>query len=209
MKHLTHLFAAGVILTIATSPAWALANSSAYSDLDLDACETLEHFEEGISLKCSGYQDYPVYFKEGDLRQSAIYGNADPLLLKDSFESFGPFNHVNTKIEWRINDAGTPLAAIHRWFIENTNPDTGEQDKASEGQVLVISRVARQDDKAGCVVGYVDALANENANELARKVADEEAVNFACGYNEPLWWGEREDKSGEPMRYIPDEFKIE
>jgi hypothetical protein len=32
-----------------------------------------------------------------------------------------------------------------------------------------------------CHVAYVDAIANRNANELARKAADESARSFTCG----------------------------
>ncbi len=32
-----------------------------------------------------------------------------------------------------------------------------------------------------CHVGYVDARANPDANELARKIADEHARAFKCG----------------------------
>jgi hypothetical protein len=36
-----------------------------------------------------------------------------------------------------------------------------------------------------CHIGYVDALANANANELARKIADERAASFHCNADEP------------------------
>ena len=32
-----------------------------------------------------------------------------------------------------------------------------------------------------CHVGYVDARANPDANEVARKIADEKARTFKCG----------------------------
>ena len=47
-----------------------------------------------------------------------------------------------------------------------------------------------------CHVAYVDVQANPNANELARKAADEIARNFKCGKDEVkmigdsgrAWW---------------------
>ena len=51
----------------------------------------------------------------------------------------------------------------------------------TEGQVLVVTKIAPG---ATCHVAYVDALANPDANELARKAADEKAVDFDCE-NEP------------------------
>ncbi len=203
----TAVLAGGFYALLACS---ALANSSTYTDLDFDSCEKISEYEDGAQIKCTGYQDYPVYLKEGDLRQAVIFGKVDQLLIDEGFESFGQFNHVNTKIEWRLDDDGKPVAAILRWIIENANPDTGSVDGTNYGQVLVVSRVARGDgDGLSCVVGYVDALANDDANVLARNVADNEASDFACGYNEPMWWGERSEKAGQEMRYLPDGLKQE
>ena len=54
------------------------------------------------------------------------------------------------------------------------------------GQVLVVTRLGPG---ATCHVAYVDAQANSNANELARKAADETAQGFDCA-NEPEIIGE-------------------
>ncbi len=181
----------------------AFANSSTYTDLNLDQCEKITEYEDGVQLKCDGYGDYPVYLKEGDLRQAVLFGKVKQVLIDEAFESFGPFNHVNTKIEWRLDEQGKPIAAILRWFIENTNPETGAVDKDSTGQVLVVSSVA-DIDGVGCVVGYVDALDNPNANILARNIADYVAGGFSCAYNKPMWWGTRGEKAGQSMNYLPD-----
>jgi hypothetical protein len=194
---------------LAASAGFALANSSVYTDLDLKQCETISQDPDGGVLKCGGYEDYPVYFKEGDLRQSMLYGPAADDMVDEAFESFSAFNHVGTKIEWRLDGAGKPFAAIHRWFIDNTD-ETGATTPKTAGQVLVISHVANDPaDGVSCAVGYVDALANKDANEIARKVADDEALDFACGYQEPAWHGDRSDKASEPMRHLPDRLKVE
>ncbi len=203
----TVVLACGFYALLASS---VLANSSTYTDLVFDGCEKISEYEDGAQIKCAGYQGYHVYLKEGDLRQAVIFGKVDQLLIDEGFESFGHFNHVNTKIEWRLGDDGKPVAAILRWFVENENPDTGAVDGTNNGEVLVVSRVARgEGDGLSCVVGYVDALANGAANTLARNVADNEAGDFACGYNEPMWWGERSEKAGQEMRYLPDSLKQE
>jgi hypothetical protein len=44
--------------------------------------------------------------------------------------------------------------------------------------------VTRLPPGAVCHVAYVDVQANPNANELARKAADEIARNFKCGKDE-------------------------
>ena len=40
-----------------------------------------------------------------------------------------------------------------------------------------------------CHVGYVDARANPDANELARKIADENARTFKCGKDKAIVLG--------------------
>lgn len=180
----------------------AKANESAYSERNLDACKTLSQEDEGpsVTLECTGYKDLAVYFKEGDLRQSQAYGPISKAWLDEAFESFGPFNHTNAKIEWRIA-AGKPVATIVRWFV--SDPETTSDTDTRYGQVLVVSTIATAENPTSCVVGYVDALENKDANTLARKVADEEAHDFACGLNEPQWHGLRGKLAGEPVRHLP------
>lgn len=186
----------------------ALANESVYTDLNLDRCQTIAADDMGASMKCKGYKNYPIYFAEGDLRQSVLYGPVRAELIEGAFESFGAFNHINTKVEWRLDASGKPFAAILRWFIENVG-DTGMPTKAAEGQVLVVARVAQPDDGLSCVVGYVDALSNSNANELARQVADGEASNFACGVQEAMWTGKRGEKASEETHVWPEGLSVE
>jgi hypothetical protein len=187
----------------------SLANSSTYTKLDLDRCKKLSNYEAGGRMKCAGYKNYPVYFSEDDLRQSLRYGPAAKDLIEESFESFSQFNNVNLTIEWRLDSQGKPFAAIQRWFTDNPDPNTGASSPKNAGQVLVISRVAQPDDGLSCVVGYVDALANPDANDLARKLADDNAADFACGYTEPMWDGAKGPKAGTPVSNLPDRLKAE
>lgn len=186
----------------------AAANESVYTDLDLDRCQTIATDEMGASMKCKGYKDYPIHFAEGDLRQSVLYGPVRAELIEGAFESFAAFNHINTKVEWRLDASGKPFAAILRWFIENVG-DTGMPTKEAEGQVLVISRVAQPEDGLSCVVGYVDALSNPKANELARQVADGEASDFDCGFQEAMWIGKRGEKASEETHVWPEGLSVE
>lgn len=191
-------------VAIAASASAARANESAYTDRDLDACKTLsEASEEGesVSLQCAGYKGLPVYFKEGDLRQSIAYGPVSKAYIDEAFETFGPFNHTGTKIEWRLGAKSTPVATIVRWFV--ADPETSGEADSKTGQVLVVSTVATKDNPTSCVVGYVDALENKDANTLARAVADDESAGFACGMDEPQWHGKRGKLAGEPSRTLP------
>lgn len=162
----------------------------------------------GVSLKCDGYGEFPVYFKEGDLRQSVIFGKVDRELIEVAFESFSAFNRVNAKIEWRLNGAGTPVAAILRWFIENPGP-SGSPSPESTGQVLVISRVGTAAYPGSCFVGMVDAKATADANRVARQVADDIADTFDCGMQPPEWYGKRGDLTSERTFSWPEGYVVD
>jgi hypothetical protein len=54
-------------------------------------------------------------------------------------------------------------------------------DGSPKGQVLVVTKLDGID---ACHMAYVDALANPNANELARQAADN-GENFICTTDEP------------------------
>lgn len=200
---------AALAVPVALAAVPAYANSSVYTKLDLDHCKKLSVYEAGSRMKCQGYKSWPVYFLEDDLRQSLRYGPAAKDLIEESFESFSEFNNVNLTIEWRLDDQGTPFAAIQRWFTDNPDPNTGASSPKNAGQVLVVSRVAQPDDGLTCVVGYVDALANPNPNELARSLADDNARDFACGTAEPMWEGKKGQKAGNPVSNLPDRLKAE
>jgi len=185
----------------------ARSNDSAYTDLDLDACETLAEDLMGVSLKCKGYEGQPVYFKEGDLRQSVLFGRIDRELIEGAYESFAAFNRVNTKIEWRLDGRGQAFAAILRWFIENPG-QSGSPSPESTGQVLVISRVATPDYPGSCFVGMVDAKATPDANAVARRVADEVAKSFDCGMQPPQWYGKRGNLTSERTFSWPEGYIV-
>lgn len=204
MKQILSVGIIAVAAAFSASP--SLASESSYTDLDLDRCQTIAGDDLGATMSCPGLGDYPVYFKEGDLRQSVLFGKVDPRLVEGAFESFSAFNRVNTKIEWRHEGSGRPHAAILRWFIENPSADGGAPTKASTGQVLVVSKVAVDGHGSSCFVAMVDALANSDANLLARQAADEQAADFACGTQEPRWIGKRGEKSGERAYSWPEGY---
>jgi hypothetical protein len=171
--------------------------SSTYTNIDFQkTCKILEEIEEGesISMLCEGYQDYDIHFAEGDLRHAVRFG-----FLPDNdnvWQSFGQWNNIGETVEWRLHDT-KPVASILRWFITNMD-DNGSTDPARRGQVLVISRVGQPKDKQACIIGYVDALANKDANEVARKVADDLSKSFRCGTDTPRYHGTRGSLSGDP-----------
>ncbi|QLF68680.1 hypothetical protein FE840_003445 [Peteryoungia desertarenae] len=194
------------VLGLVAATTTVKASDSVYTDLDFDKCKTVMADDMGAQLTCPGFGDYPVHFKEGDLRQSLLYGKVAPQLIEEAFESFSAFNRVHTKLEWRLDSRGRPFAAIHRWYIENPGPDGSISDK-STGQVLVVSRVGQSERDASCFVALVDARANSNANELARQAADRWARDYECGMEPgPQWLGKRGNLTSERTFYWPEGF---
>ena len=150
--------------------------TSAYTNLNLETdCLVLDADDFGASWACPGYKGYPVHVSEGDLRFSIVYGfNIDQ---EPGGQTLGPFNELGDKLEWRLSNASgrwMPVATIVRYHIANA--ETGEND----GQVLVVTQLAEGN---SCHIAYVDARANSDANELARKAADG-AGDFDCAGDE-------------------------
>jgi hypothetical protein len=149
------------------------APHSAYTDLVLDKCRTLETFEDGMgaSLRCPGYRGFEVMVTEGDLRFYVGYGrHADNQCAMH--QTFGPFNTLGPKIEWRLEN-GQPFATILRWYL----------DKEGGGREswLVVTRL---DGDATCHVAYIEG-GMPGANERARDAADDRARSFSCYLDTP------------------------
>ena len=156
-----------------TAPAHAAFNS-AYTDINLDQCLVLDSDDFGTSWACPGYKGYPLMVSEGDLRFSLIYGFGAEVA---DGQTLGPFNHLGKKLEWRLSNAlgrWMPIATIVRYHT--ADPETGED----KGQVLVVTQLVEGN---SCHIAYIDALANPNANELAREAADK-AGSFECARDE-------------------------
>jgi hypothetical protein len=177
-------------LAALASPARAGAISSAYTDLDWKKdCVTYAEAKDGegdwADLACSGYRGYPVLIAYDDERESLFYGfpAAD---MTSVWESFTAFNASTGKVEWRIEtdgDVAVPFAAIHRRSVSNAdNPD-----KSTE--VLLVSKVAQPEAREGCTVGVVLATGNPQANDQARRIADEKARAFQCGKDQRVTIG--------------------
>ncbi len=180
----TRSYFLGILAVLAASGPVLAQNVSVYTDFNVTkGCVQLESNEVGGTWQCAGFGGYPVLLSEGDLRESVFYGHLGSWYSGEAWASFGPFNNAGNKIEWRLEKPDSaPFAAIQRWFT-----DTG--DGGPKSQVLVISKVGQPGVGEACVTGYVDALANKDANAIAQKVADERARAFKCRVEEPLWHG--------------------
>jgi hypothetical protein len=173
------------VLAALCLPVAAAEIKSEYTDIDFErSCSAFAQSDEtgdSVNLVCPGWRGYPVIFYEGDLRESIFYG-FPPSGAEPVWESFSAFNSAGPKIEWRIEVDGAkqvPIAAIQRWFV-NSDPEDSEK----KTEVLVVEKVGQIGVGEGCVIGLVVASGNPKANETARKIADEQAHDFACGADE-------------------------
>ncbi len=98
-----------------------------------------------------------------------------PVGVRPIGQTIGPFNNLGPKLEWRAaQQAGAePFATIVRYTYQKMTDD----GSYSNGQVLVVSRFRSGE---SCHVAYIDALANANANVMAREVADKYASGGEC-----------------------------
>jgi hypothetical protein len=111
------------------------------------------------------------------------------------FQTFAAFNEVTPRIEWRIETQGgrsAPFATIHRWAVDGAEGERTE--------VLVVSKVGQLEGRQGCTVGLVAASGYPEANEVARKLADERARGFACGTDKPVEIGHPPSFGGAGIR---------
>jgi hypothetical protein len=127
---------------------------------------------------CPGKNGLVVLISEDDLRETVSVGRNRLGASKEPAAQtwFGPFNSTTNTVEWRAAN-GRPYAIIQRWHIaDNSDPDKNGRPIAKP--MLAVTRLAPG---PVCHVAYVDVQANSDANELARKAADDFARAFKCG----------------------------
>jgi hypothetical protein len=176
-----------IISTLAllvVTPAAAQTAESVFTDFNTDQCRHLPGTveEDYGEWHCKGYGGIAVWMGAGDQRVMISFG---PRASREpaARQTLASFNGEGKRIEWRLS-GGTPFAAIMRWSTtkldDNYNP--------LHGEVLVVTRLPPG---AVCHVGYVDGLANKDAEALARKIADEHAQNFDCSRDKAFVLGDR------------------
>jgi len=184
IRNASTLFTAIALSLLSAGHATAQSPASRYITFDLDECEVVERYEEsaGIVLRCVGPQGFEFYAAEGDLR--FVFGYGPNGRQQRSFsQTLRPFNYTHNVMELRHHqgEAMQPYATILRYFT-----DAGTGDENDKGQVLVVTKLSGGE---ACHMAYVDALANPDANELAREAADN-AESFDCETDEPYIIGE-------------------
>jgi hypothetical protein len=143
---------------------------------------------DGSTIRvCPGKAGLKVLVSEDDLRETVSVGRSRAAAENEPAAevSFGPFNSTTTTVEWRALD-DKPFAIIQRWHIA----DVSDEDRNGRPIAKPMLTVTRLPPGAVCHVAYIDVQANPNANELARKAADEIARGFKCGKDEVMVIGE-------------------
>lgn len=164
------------------APAAAQEVSSAYTNIDVRRdCKHRpgKAVEDYGDWRCKGYGGAPMWLGAGDQRMYVSFGPK----AKDepaAEQTLAPFNDFyRGVVEWRLVN-GKPFATIIRWNVKRA---ADMENRKVRGRALVVTRLPPG---AVCHVGYVDALANANANELAREIADKHARDFVCGKDKPI-----------------------
>jgi hypothetical protein len=167
-----------------SAPAASQTVTRVYTQLDSDKCRHTKgrDVEDYGSWLCPGHDGIAVRLSAGDQRMHVSFGK-NAAREPAARETFPRFNSAyKGAIEWRIETppGGKPraFATILRW---NVKLEDDERD--TTGRVLVVTRLGPG---GVCHVGYVDARANPNANELAQRLADEKARGFKCGIDKPI-----------------------
>ncbi len=187
-------------LGLLSGPAFSQSIESAYTSFDSKTCKHQkgrqvegygeDYGEDYGSWRCPGYEKLPVLLSAGDQRMYVTFGPWKQALAMA--QTFPGFNDVyRGTVEWRLERSADgkakPYATILRWnIVTATDRDNATGPIRPSGRVLVVTRLGAD---GVCHVGYVDAVANPDADALARKIADESARTFRCGKDKRIILG--------------------
>jgi hypothetical protein len=186
-----------IALGLVSAPAAGQAIEFAYTKFDAKQCkhEKGTEVEDYGSWLCPGYKGLRVLLSAGDQRMHVTYGpwKKGNIALAQTLSGFNSV--YEGTVEWRIEKkpggTGRPFATILRWnVVTGRDSENATGPIKSTGRILVVTRLGPD---GVCHVGYVDARANPDANELARKIADEHARTFKCGKDKRIVLGKPGD----------------
>lgn len=172
---------AGLALAGLSGPAAAQLFNSNWTDLRMEECTVVSSDDFGSTWACPGLKGLPVMVHESERRFRISYGLSSTT-EKAAEQTLPPVNTPTTEIEWRVSNAEggyRPFASIVKFRVK-------PEGEGPDGEVFVITKIAPG---ATCHVAYIDALANPDAEKLARQTADETAKDFDCA-TEPEIVGE-------------------
>jgi hypothetical protein len=172
------LFAASAALVLQSNAETIGSSYTSTAPKDCHVRSAGNGVDDSTIRVCPGKNGLIVLIAEDDLRESVSVGRNRLAASKEPAAEtwFSPFNSTANTVEWRAAN-GRPYAIIQRWHIAD-NADRDKDDRPIDKPMLAVTRLAPG---PVCHVAYIDVQANPNANELARKAADEIARNFKCG----------------------------
>lgn len=182
------LFAASAALVLQSNAETIGSSHTSTAPKDCRVRSAGNGVDDSTIRVCPGKNGLIVLIAEDDLRETVSVGRNRFSASKEPAAQtwFGPFNSTSHTVEWRAAN-GRPYAIIQRWHIAD-NVDRDKDDRPIGKQMLAVTRLAPG---PVCHVAYVDVQANPDANELARKAADELARHFRCGKDEVKTVGKR------------------
>ena len=189
-RHAMPGMAAAVLFCGLISAANAQTFSSSYTSTAPRDCRVTsagDGVDDSTIRVCPGKAGLKVLISEDDLRETVSVGRSRAAAEEEPAAQvwFFPFNSTTYTVEWRAY-RGKPFAIIQRWHLAD-NGDRDKQDRPIAKPMLAVTRLPPG---PVCHVAYVDVAANPNANELARKAADDFARDFQCGKDEVKVIGE-------------------
>ena len=153
--------------------ALAGAPTSAYTTLNLDACEivSVAHAGEGdwVNRRCPGRGGITLFVSEDDARFDVDAG-----VDNGEWESASQLHELGPQLEWRI-ERGRPFALIYRYIIAEAMP--------GGRSMLAVESIGRSG-RPGCLIALINATPNANAR--ARQIADSRARTFRCGRDQAI-----------------------
>jgi len=175
------LFAASAALVLQSSAETIGSSYTSTAPKDCRVRSAGNGVDDSTVHVCPGKNGLVVLIAEDDLRETVSVGSNRLGASREPAAQtwFGPFNSTTNTVEWRAAN-GRPYAIIQRWHIA----DNADQDKDGRPIAKPMLAVTRLSPGPVCHVAYIDVQANPNANELARKAADEIARHFKCGKDE-------------------------
>jgi hypothetical protein len=187
------------------APAEALTAGSSCTSIAEKHCRKFDRvmidgYEFAATRVCEGRGGYKVFVREDDLREVLTVGKTLKLAGSEpAADGYEAFNSYDDAVEWRSGADGKPYALIVGWsYADNENKDANGRPKSL--QLLVVMRLPPGQ---VCKVAYIDRAANGNADELARKAADEVAPNFKCRTDRVQILGQR-GRAIEALSWLPE-----
>jgi len=184
MRRIAFICPIALLAGLSAGNADAQSLGSSYTSTAPKDCRQIgkpSEFDGSTTRVCPGRDGLVVLIAEDDLREIVSVGRNRRAAAEEPAAKvwFAPFNSSETTVEWRAAGA-KPFAIIQRWHIaDGSDPD--KQGRPNTKAMLVVTRLPPG---PVCHVAYVDAIANPNANDLARKAADDFARGFTCGKDE-------------------------